>query len=545
MLQTSVVGDLVSVDTNVPYAGLLSTLGNGNTDADLGGVESAELEVLDYLTSQHAGMGFPDANESQPAIPHWHANPESADLDETRVLQENSSTESPDMYATYYPDTRYKELHTTLHYHMVATARDTIRTRSASPDPAQNDPSKFASPINHSRSKRSSPRRSTLRDLPHIKLSQKRQLDLWQNYLQEVAAWLDMFDCERHFQNTIPMLAKSADHLHYSILALSARQLERKNPEKPYTESLGLYQEAIRLIVEELHTLDVAVIASCVMLCVLEMMSSSPKAWARHLEGCAMLLTAAGINGATGDVKQALFWCFARMDCWGGFLGDTPTQIPTGLWFVPSPTMSTAVSHFKTASGCDSYANYAVFLCASVVSVISSSHTSSRQQNKGASPTSSYSARWRALFRLLEDWYESRPQAMCPLISCPAPIDDNQQPFPLVLYANSDAINGNQLYHTSALLMLQERPKDFRLSASHRSILWHARQVCGIAMSNCHHGAWINALQPLWIAGKIMSHISEHRAILELLARIERESGWATAWRMQDLKDYWGLDDGH
>lgn len=57
---------------------------------------------------------------------------------------------------------------------------------------------------------------------------------------------------------------------------------------------------------------------------------------------------------------------------------------------------------------------------------------------------------------------------------------------------------------------------------------------------NVHSGCWTNALQPLWIAGKVMSHYSEHAAIIETLMRIEREIGWATAWRVEDLKEFWG-----
>jgi hypothetical protein len=48
-------------------------------------------------------------------------------------------------------------------------------------------------------------------------------------------------------------------------------------------------------------------------------------------------------------------------------------------------------------------------------------------------------------------------------------------------------------------------------------------------------------MQPLWIAGQWMSHPSEHQEILELLERIEKESGWPTQWRADDLKEFWGL----
>lgn len=39
-----------------------------------------------------------------------------------------------------------------------------------------------------------------------------------------------------------------------------------------------------------------------------------------------------------------------------------------------------------------------------------------------------------------------------------------------------------------------------------------------------------------------MSHPSEHRAILKILKRIEDESGWATKWRADELKEYWGAE---
>jgi predicted metalloendopeptidase len=59
-------------------------------------------------------------------------------------------------------------------------------------------------------------------------------------------------------------------------------------------------------------------------------------------------------------------------------------------------------------------------------------------------------------------------------------------------------------------------------------------------MSNDHHGAWTNSIQPLWIAGQWMSHPSEHQAILRLLEKIEQKCGWPTKWRAVDLQEFWG-----
>lgn len=82
-----------------------------------------------------------------------------------------------------------------------------------------------------------------------------------------------MFDNNCHFASTFPQMAKTAPHLRYAILALSARQLERLQNEKSQSESLLLYQEAIHLLLPELENKTIPAIASCVILCVLEMLS--------------------------------------------------------------------------------------------------------------------------------------------------------------------------------------------------------------------------------------------------------------------------------
>lgn len=84
---------------------------------------------------------------------------------------------------------------------------------------------------------------------------------------------LDMFDSCHHFSSTFPQMARSAPHLRYSMLALSARQIERQQHEQSQSESLSLYQTAIHLLLPELGSKSTPVIASCVILCVLEMLS--------------------------------------------------------------------------------------------------------------------------------------------------------------------------------------------------------------------------------------------------------------------------------
>ena len=430
-------------------------------------------------------------------------------------------------------------------------------------------------------------------------LPQDEEIALWTNWFQEIAPWLDKFDTHRHFQHVLPQMAQKSESLRYAMLALSARQIERKEQEKEDDEapkttstapdmpagkrprgsrsdrtehtgrSLALYQQAIHLLLPQLHTRTTAVIAACVVLCVLEMMSCSPKAWRRHLDGCAGLMQAVGYHGLVGGVEQALFWCFARMDVCGGLISSVRTLIPAGLWLgtsLENATRSGSLDEFEAgesrfqttdARGFDMAANHAVYLMAQVLDLLYGLPVAGAENTRPAPPpicSDAYRARWVCLWRRLENWRAQRPPELHEILSIPSPVPSGTQeasPFPALLYSNPAAISGNQMYHTAAVLLLQNLPASVRFShlsslspnpsrVPPRSILWHARQICGISLTNHHHGAWTNSIQPLWIAGRCMSHISEHRIILALLRRIQRESGWAAQWRADDLVEVWG-----
>jgi hypothetical protein len=223
-----------------------------------------ELEPLDYLTDHDAFQIFGDT--LWPPMSHGDTNP-LMDVDHVPA-------ESPDIYAMYYPNATYRELHTTLYNHMVDTARGTGLTRTGTPesDKSQHPDANQTTIRPTSQWELPEPDRSTRCNLPKG-MTVRREMELWRNYLDEIALWLDMFDNDCHFKIQLPILAQNSEALRLSVLALSARQIERRDPDKPYTESLALYQEAIRLIAAELETMSTEVIASCVLLCVLEMMS--------------------------------------------------------------------------------------------------------------------------------------------------------------------------------------------------------------------------------------------------------------------------------
>ena len=133
-----------------------------------------------------------------------------------------------------------------------------------------------------------------------------------------------MFDSDRAFGTQLTAMAQTSPPLLYAILALSARQMERKDARRHSFDSLELYQEAIRLLAPLLQGRDPLSVPVCTILCCMEMMSASAQDWGRHLEGCAALFDTFGVHGLSGGLPQAVFWCYARMGS-----SYAPSSFPT------------------------------------------------------------------------------------------------------------------------------------------------------------------------------------------------------------------------
>jgi hypothetical protein len=452
--------------------------------------------------------------------------------------------------SVFLPGSAYLDAHSTFRNHLIQEVRSNAPTREVTPDTTRigqvwggvqaNYASDVARHITETPVDTTTVNEPDATNISPPQLSPDEEFELWRNWLDEVAPWIDKFDPERHFQRTLPIMARSHDHLRYSMLALSARQLERKNNSKHTSRSLALYQTAIQLVLPQLHTRSTPVIASCVVLCVLEMLSSSAKAWHQHLDGCAHLLEAVGINGFSGGVDQALFWCFARMDVCGGLIASSKTLIPVEHWASSGMGLDADVDRFRSVGGYNVYACEAVYLCAQILDLLSfHENLAGRVGATPRAPTGAnddYAARWKRLWYHISTWYTTRPAEMLPISS----FTPSTSPFPKILYSNPAAMSGNQLHHTACILMLRHKPSGITVTPKPNSIFWHARQICGISISNDDHAAWTNAIQPLWIAGQWMSHESEQKAILQLLEKIEKLSGWSTKWRAEDLKEFWG-----
>lgn len=244
-----------------------------------------------------------------------------ATMEDYTLRYENESDASPlglstaSIFDEYSNDPRFVDSQRELRSLLFDTARSSAPTRAGSPENGEDDVGSTTESA-----------RKALENTSFIKsiVSTGRRVMWLKNYINEVAPWLDMFDTQQTFGITIPMLAGTSASLTYAILAISARQMELANKTQGNHDSLQLYQEAIRLLTPQLQTRDPNAMATCVILCCLEMMSAAPKNWRRHLDGCAALLDSYGINGLSSGLPQAVFWCYARM----GMLKSSLDTIP-------------------------------------------------------------------------------------------------------------------------------------------------------------------------------------------------------------------------
>lgn len=375
---------------------------------------------------------------------------------------------------------------------------------------------------------------NTQMNLQSVSVTDFDKLKLYKIYIQEIAPWLDVFDNNtKQFGITIPNMAKSHMGLLNSMLALASRYLEKIDKDYSPKKTVSLYHDTLRSLIPTVNkTLNTSTIASCVILCVFEMMFASPKKWRYHLEGCGAIFKMHNINGFSDEpLERGLFWCYARMDVHSTSVGEQTTIIPSENWLPYNCNIYDLKQLFnKFGNKDDMYANYMVYLCSRVLNLISNA-----KEN--------YDKEWNFLWMEINDWFKDRPLSYEPILTF------NDTPFPGVLYANGAPIAANQMYHMAIILLSQNKPRLHKIIyLDHvKPPIWHAKQICGISIHNENHGCWNCALQSLWIAGQLLSSDQEHDIILSLLNKIEKATGWQMKYRVRDLQKHWngeGMDEG-
>ncbi|OBT71211.1 hypothetical protein VF21_09871 [Pseudogymnoascus sp. 05NY08] len=304
-------------------------------------------------------------------------------------------------------------------------------------------------------------------DFTRVSIPKVRLINYLKNWISECAPYLDKFDEARHFGVQVPIIAQRSPALFYAILAFSARQTERKTCLEKSHDSLELYQESIRLLAPFLQANDPNVLVTVCILACLELMSVSPRDWRRHIEGCAALFDSFNINGFSGGLLQAVFWCYARMELCGAIVSDgaESTVLHIDKWIPTiSGTSGSKESEEKLIKDLffhesrlvpDMHANWAVYLCAKTCDLVCRQTRHLELGELDEYDTRPSIEQWNRLWDELQYWNEQRPPAMLPTKTTGT---GGGQIFPEIFFAHWAAISSNQLYHTACIMMLEIKP---------------------------------------------------------------------------------------
>ncbi|KAK5993302.1 hypothetical protein PT974_06731 [Cladobotryum mycophilum] len=369
---------------------------------------------------------------------------------ETDIFMSPTSLSPSDAFSA---NPRYIELQEELRDLLVAGVSSLDPSKQTTPEPRK-DGSGYEAP------------HRTL-DFSRVSIPKMKLITYLKNWVIECAPYLDKFDESRHFGIQVPLMAQSSSALFYAVLAFSARQTERKACLDKSYDSLELYQESIRLLAPGLQAKDPNMLVTACILAVLELMSGSPRNWRRHIEGCASLFAFYDINGFSGGLLQAVFWCYARMELCGAIIsgGAESTVLSLDKWVPATPQgirtskekddFVKSIFYQKSRESADMHANWAVYLCAKACDLMYRRVKHVELGETDMTDDRSFAEQWKGLWGELQFWRDSRPEALLPLMAAET-VDGNV--FPTILFSHRAAISSNQLYHAACILMLDLKP---------------------------------------------------------------------------------------
>ena len=162
-------------------------------------------------------------------------------------------------------------------------------------------------------------------------------------------------------------------------------------------------------------------------------------------------------------------------------------------------------------------------------------------------------ARWNQLKNEMDIWFNGLPETFMPTAIIPA----NPYGCDLTEVWHTIPVCAATIlsWHMAQVLLLINKPHETTARRStvagrlksyrtiQEEIVFHSRQIVAICLGRPQASVRIHSLQPLFVAGQCLTDTGERRVILDLLRRIEADTGVATDYRVQQLLKEWGWEN--
>jgi hypothetical protein len=351
-------------------------------------------------------------------------------------------------------------------------------------------------------------------------------------YCHVIGPWFDLFDQDRNFSLVVPHLSLENPLLQLSSLACASRQYHLTSSSNVDT-ALTYYDDALQMLTASLRdestSSSAAVFASCLFLAHCEMIGASTQDWHLHISGTYSLIRTHGWHGRSGELGQACFWIYCRMDLLSSLATGERSRLDTSLW-IPNP------SSLPENWTIDTWANHAVFILAQVHNFLCKI-----RQTSTFAPC--LFAEWQSLNNAIDSHEQNQPSIFRPLVSLLPSRDD---PFPSNLYISEGVCAALQIFDLARLLLILSRPERSRpermarFQAQGEIATIYIDRIISNSIVNRHDINWATAVQLLSSAGHALVGWRKRKALLRCLIDIQSRTGWNTRDNVASLLRWWG-----
>ncbi|CAG8941671.1 unnamed protein product [Penicillium salamii] len=282
---------------------------------------------------------------------------------------------------------------------------------------------------------------------------------MFRHYIKELAAWYDLNDSKRHFQDVVPVRARYNPLLLSSILAFAAAHQHRTIGDQSYMEIAEFYHfDSVRRLISLTDNIDQLPIGETLAaICLL-----------RSYEIITHLISAG-------------YWNYLREDITVALIEQRGLMI----------TLSDQNTPSKPADDID-FANHATLLLGRIINRCLS------KDSPALNPLE-----WEAMKHELDNWRSSLPSSFNTIET---PGLRTQSSFPSIWTLRSWHASTLHYYHTAMGILWLAQPATQPLKALqrmndvedlHRKLEYHATEICVLACSSESAPVWVNAFGPI------------------------------------------------
>ncbi|KAH8596272.1 hypothetical protein B0O99DRAFT_619983 [Bisporella sp. PMI_857] len=357
------------------------------------------------------------------------------------------------------------------------------------------------------------------------------EIPIFKNFVDHASLWLDISDPARFFSVYTARLAIRNIGLMKAILALSAQHLSRQNIAGD--ANMGLDRNlAIEYYYETLHYVQTAlqfqsyarseyILATAIVISTYEMLDESDSGWQRHLKGVFWIQRSQNVNGASGGIRQAIWWAWLRQDIWAAF---RERRRCLSIW---KPVKDyPELNSYELADQGTYLLSQAVNYCAEPGDLTG---LALQRRIDAADELLARLDRWKS-FLNTEFTPLPTPRAQPGLIV--QPIWIHPPKFGVAL----------QTYHFARILIMLHRPAmpGFKSYQKIQKTLSEAVAViCGIATELTDEGCQIVSAQCLYGAGLCVQELQQRNEIISLINLCEARTGWPMLTLRENLYKEW------